>query len=357
MKVCLAGCGVALPLHMLGIKGVEEAQVAALCDRDFDRAKAAAAGHGIQEVYADVDEMLEKERPDVVHVTTPPRSHREIGLRALEAGCHVLMEKPMAGSVDECDELIRASEKADRMLCVMHNHLFDPNVFPWRDPDVVEAKIGPLEFVRVVYCLDADKIREEGHDDPDHWVHNLPLGVFSEYSPHQLYLALNWLREVSEAGIEVIERKGRLRARQHVYHASLVGTNALGSITMVDQTDHGFFVVDLLGQRGVLHINMMDLTAVAESEPRIERRLNKMLRSCSLGARTIGANVANAARIAVGRLRPRPGHRRLIAAFYEALATGGPPPVSGAEGREVIRVHALLCRGKAETADLIEVGR
>ena len=345
MRVCLVGCGVAMRLHMLGIERIDQAEVVAVCDRDIDVAKAAAETYGVQEVYAEVGEMLAKERPDVVHVMTPPRTHRDIGLRALAAGCHVLMEKPMASSVGECNELIRASEKADRMLCVMHNHLFDPNVFPFRDIAAVEAKTGPLEFVRVAYCLDADKIKEERHDDPEHWVHKLPLGVFSEYSPHQLYLALNWLRDVSDAGLQVIEREGPFQAKQHVYHASLAGSNALGSITMVDQTDHGFFVIDLLGRRGVLHINMMDLTAVLEKEPRIERRLNKMLRSCSLGARTIGANVANAARIAVGRLKPRPGHRRLIAAFYEALATGGPSPVSGREGREVIRVHQLLCHG------------
>lgn len=344
MKVCLAGCGVAMPLHMLGLDAIKEAQVVAVCDRDIGKARAAAVRYRVQGVYADVDEMLEKERPDVVHVMTPPPTHRDIGLRALEAGCHLLMEKPTAASVGQCDELIQASAKADRMLCLMHNHLFDPNVHPFRDLAVVEAKTGPLEFVRVAYCLDSDKMKEEGHDDPEHWVHKLPLGIFSEYSPHQLYLALNWLVDVSEADLKMIERDGPFRAKQHVFHASLVGSNALGSITMVDQTDHGFFVIDLLGRRGVLHINMMDLTAVLAREPHVERRLNKILRSCSVGARTISANVANVVRIAVGRLKPRPGHRRLIAAFYNALATGGPPPVSGKEGREVIRVHELLCQ-------------
>ena len=107
MRVCLAGCGVAMPLQMLGIEGIEEAQVAAVCDRDIDKAKAAAVGHGIQEIYADLDEMLEKERPDAVHVMTPPRTHRDIGLRALEAG------GPPPVSGEEGREVIRVHE----LLC------------------------------------------------------------------------------------------------------------------------------------------------------------------------------------------------------------------------------------------------
>jgi len=65
---------------------------------------------------------------DAVVVATPPSSHHQIALGALEAGCHVFVEKPLANSVAECDDLIRAAELADRTLAVGHTFLFSPGV-------------------------------------------------------------------------------------------------------------------------------------------------------------------------------------------------------------------------------------
>ena len=354
MNVALVGCGVALPHHMLGLERVKSARVIAACDTIESAARAAADRCGIQKTYRDFGEMIEKERPDVVHVMTPPATHRDIAVRALGAGCHVLLEKPMALNVAECDQIIRARDESGRMLCMMHNHLFDPNVVPWRDVGAVERVTGPLRLVQVTYCLDSEKIRHEGQHDPAHWVHALPLDVFSEYCPHLLYLALNWIGEVREASLVRLERPGPLPTAQNAFHVGLVGSSAVGSVTMLDQTDYGHFMIDLHGLRGVLHLNMMDLTAVAEVEPNFERRLNKMMKASLTGTRMVGANIANAVRIVLGLLRPRPGHRALIAAFYDALANGTPAPVSGEDGREVIRVHEILCGAAAGAPGKLE---
>jgi len=342
VKAALAGCGVALPLHAVGLSQVARAEIVAACDLDRGKAESAAARYSIPRVYTDFDEMLAKERPDVVHVMTPPATHCDLTVKALEAGCHVLVEKPMALTVAACDAMIEASGRCERTLCVMHNHLFDPNVRRFLDRSAVENAVGPLRSVQITYCLDAEKMCAEGHDDPAHWVHQMPLGTLSEQVPHLLYLALNWTGKVSAASVEILEQSGPLPPPHRVYHVRLVGDGALGALVMIDQTEIGEFRIDLHGLRGIVRMNMMDLTAIVEKEPKIERRLNKMVSSCWLGARMIGANAVNALRIAVGRLRPRPGHRRLVRAFYEALASGGEPPVSGEAGREVVRVLELL---------------
>ena len=76
--------------------------------------------------YSDYRELIEKERPDGVSVVTPDHLHREIGLLALEAGCHVLIEKPLEVTVEGCQEMVgKAAEKA-RILMVDFHKRYDP---------------------------------------------------------------------------------------------------------------------------------------------------------------------------------------------------------------------------------------
>src|SRR3954453_16041626 len=72
-----------------------EARVVAGCDPDAAARESARAKWGLQ-VYSDAAEMLEKNRPDIVPVCTPPPFHRQHALMALEHGCHVFLEKPLA---------------------------------------------------------------------------------------------------------------------------------------------------------------------------------------------------------------------------------------------------------------------
>jgi predicted dehydrogenase len=78
--------------------------LSAICDVNLEAARQAAASGGIPSAYADVREMLAKEKPDLVDICTPPKTHAQIAIQVIQAGCNGLIEKPMAQTVEECDQ-------------------------------------------------------------------------------------------------------------------------------------------------------------------------------------------------------------------------------------------------------------
>jgi predicted dehydrogenase len=128
LKIVIVGAGFAARIvHLPGYAGVGE-PVAAICDLDQERAQALADRYDIPKTYTDWREMFERERPDVVSVCLPNVLHRELTLAALEAGAHVLCEKPLATSVAEAHEMFDAATKAGRLLMAAQHLRFDPPV-------------------------------------------------------------------------------------------------------------------------------------------------------------------------------------------------------------------------------------
>ena len=127
LRVGLVGTGYVSQHHLRALKKLDYVQVAALCDSNLDRATKAAKEAGIACAYRSLDE-LGHERLDVIHILTPPASHCALTVQALKMGCHVLVEKPMAPSSDECGRMMDAAKETGRILSVSHSARFDPVV-------------------------------------------------------------------------------------------------------------------------------------------------------------------------------------------------------------------------------------
>jgi predicted dehydrogenase len=111
IRVALAGAGRfgALHLHVFRSLPVE---VVAVCDPDADRRVAVQEEFGIPAGYASLDELLEREGVDLVDVVSDESSHGELVLRAIDAGCHVLVEKPLCTDTGEAERIrARAEER------------------------------------------------------------------------------------------------------------------------------------------------------------------------------------------------------------------------------------------------------
>ena len=127
LRVGLVGTGYVSKYHLRALKRLDYVEVTALCDANIDRATKAAKEAGIAGVYRSLEDMAQ-EGLNVIHILTPPATHCALAVQALKMGCHVLVEKPMATSADECDRMLEAAKETGRILSVSHSARMDPVV-------------------------------------------------------------------------------------------------------------------------------------------------------------------------------------------------------------------------------------
>jgi predicted dehydrogenase len=112
VKAAVIGAGQIARQHLTCLKTLPGVELAAVCDLSPATAEAAAERYRIQAWFTDHRAMLEKTRPDVVHVTTPPTSHFRLAMDAFDAGAHVIVEKPATSSLEELKALVRRAQEA-----------------------------------------------------------------------------------------------------------------------------------------------------------------------------------------------------------------------------------------------------
>lgn len=160
-KIAIVGLGNAgHTLHLPALAGIPEATVVGACDVSAPMRERARAFWDVP-VFEEFDELLETGSPDVVIVATPPDTHLDYGLRTLQAGAHLICEKPFVSSVDEADRLIEAAKAADRRIALNHEFREMPIFRALRDA-VDSGETGPLSFVQVWQLMDLPPWKEPG---------------------------------------------------------------------------------------------------------------------------------------------------------------------------------------------------
>ena len=155
LKVGIIGCGgIANGKHMPSLSKVKQCEMVAFCDIIVDRAEAAAKKFGTPDakVYEDYKELLKDESIDVVHVCTPNRSHSFITVDALEAGKHVMCEKPMAINSVEAKKMLDAAERTGKKLTIGYQNRF-------RDDSLYLKAEAEADTLGDVYYAKATAIR------------------------------------------------------------------------------------------------------------------------------------------------------------------------------------------------------
>lgn len=121
----ILGCGMVANIHVRAIKEIGSAELVAVCDADTERARAFAEKHGATP-FSDYSEMLAA--VDAVSVCTPSSFHAENAIDALNAGRHVVLEKPMAFTAADADRVIEAGEKNGKKITVISQLRFSDDV-------------------------------------------------------------------------------------------------------------------------------------------------------------------------------------------------------------------------------------
>ncbi len=122
LRVGLVGAGYIADWHASSLHRVPGVRLVGICDPALSAAEALASSHGAR-AFASLSEMMAAVQCDAVHILTPPHLHAPLAIEALEAGAHVLVEKPFATSLAEAEAMCAAADKAGRRIGVNHNFL------------------------------------------------------------------------------------------------------------------------------------------------------------------------------------------------------------------------------------------
>ncbi len=158
VRVAVIGCGsIAKNRHLIEYRANQQVDIVAVCDIVEERAKQTAELHEAK-AYTDYKQLLNEEDIDAVSVCLPNYLHAPVSIAALEAGCHVLCEKPMATSKEEAEEMIQAAEKNNRKLMIGHNQRFVPS--HQKAKQLIESgELGKIYSFRTTF----------GHGGPEGW--------------------------------------------------------------------------------------------------------------------------------------------------------------------------------------------
>ncbi len=316
IRVGLIGCGRIARVHLRYLRALPGVRVVGVADADRARAQAFAAENGIPEAFGDPQELLAL-APDAVHVLTPPETHAALSIAALERGAHVIVEKPMATSVEAATRMEAAAHAAGRFLCVDHNRWFDPVIVKARAM-IERGAIGTLVSVEAHQGVNV----QEGGAAPT------PETMWFNLGPHPLSLMRGFIGEILEWQA-VGGAHGELRA-------VMKGTRALGTLVFSPATAPYLNGLVLGGTTGTLQLDLNTMSLVWRRERRLPRMIAKAVLNVDHALQLLSNTARTMFAVATRRLGTYPGVGVVIRDFYAAVASGNAPPVSAADGRAIV---------------------
>lgn len=188
LRAALIGAGEIALQHLACLQALPTVTLAGVCDRSRGLAESAAERFGAGAWFTDHRAMFDEIRPDVVHITTPPPSHFQLAMDALEAGAHVIVEKPATTTRDSLSVLLQSAADKQRVLIEDYNYLFNAPV-----QHIVSlaqsGDLGEIVHVEVILCLELAESNPSAGYVRGARDRSTPGGAIGDFLPHLASLA------------------------------------------------------------------------------------------------------------------------------------------------------------------------
>ncbi len=190
-------------MHLQVLRSVPDVEVVAICDPMRARAERLAKKYGIRTVAGSVDELLAAGGLDAVHVLVPPSAHRAVATQCLQAGLHVLVEKPLVQRAADVAELQALAVARGVVLAVNHNQTCHP-AFARLGNHLAAGRLGRLEHLALQHHV---PLRQLQSGDVSHFMFQTEANILQEQGVHLFSLVFALLGECLEAQAIVGERR------------------------------------------------------------------------------------------------------------------------------------------------------
>jgi predicted dehydrogenase len=348
VRTALVGCGKVGQIHATALKQIPEAEFVGACDADLGRAKSFAALHDAR-AYDDLAVMIREERVEALLIATPHPLHARPTILAAQAGVHVLVEKPMAASLADCDAMLAAARQSGTLLGVIsQRRLYEP--VQRIKTAIDDGKIGkPTLAVFTMYSW-----RDEAYYRSDPWRGKWVTeggGVLVNQSPHQLDLLLWFMGPAAEvSGYWSNAAHPSVEVEDTAVAIIRFQNGGLGSVvTSVAQKPGIYTKVHVHGSNGASVGVETDrgATFIAGMSKVEEPPLNDLW--------TVAGEEAQLAQFQAGDRAQFAQidatvyyHSLQIRDFVRAVREGRQPLVNGAEGRAVVELFTAIYQSQKE---------
>jgi predicted dehydrogenase len=345
LKIAIIGCGKIADAHVEEIRKIPFVQLVAVCDLEPIMAEQLAMRFSVSRWYSDVAQMLDVEKPDVLHITTPPQSHLSLTRQAVATGCHVFLEKPVA--LRHCDtEAIVASVVAGRRkLCVNYWPNFEAPALELRR--LFESGVlGSAVHVESFYGYDlAGEYGMALKRDPNHWVHRLPGKLFQNVLDHILNKITPFLDD-EQPLIRAIAYQGDANRADEVpgqlldeLRVTLHGAHTSAYATFSCHARPVGHCLRVYGTKNTAHVDFMARTVVLERKQALPSAVGRLVPSFLTAKDYMRQGMKNVGRFSRSQFHYFDGMRTLLTDFYLSIERDTEPPIAY---REILRVSAMM---------------
>jgi predicted dehydrogenase len=336
INVGIVGCGFVANGHLEAWRKFRQAQVVAVSDLNENLAKSTARAWKVPKYYSTLSDLLAQCKVNLVDICTPPQVHVALAVEAMKAGVNVLIEKPMAMTTKDAEEIVNCQKATGVKAGTIHNWLFDDPVLQ-ADAIIKNGKLGEILDVEV-------EALNTKHDsmaaNERHWCHKLPGGRFSEMLAHPIYLMRHLLGDVEVCEVEVSKIGDYYWMKYDELCATFKVGHKLGRAYASFNSSRDAVFINMYGTEGILKLELINST-VSFLPKREATRLGKGFDSLRQATQLLKSTTANMFKVASGRWRS--GHETYIKLFAESLINNSKPPVTVEDGLEVVKTLEKMC--------------
>jgi 2-alkyl-3-oxoalkanoate reductase len=342
-RIAIVGAGYVSKHHISALRKVPGAVIVGIADVNLEAAKAVAAQFGIPLARATLAELAAGS-PNAVYVLTPPSTHCALALEALDMGCHVFVEKPMAETVADCDRMIAKAKERGLLLSVNHSDRLDPIVVAALDK-VARGECGDL--VAVDFLRGSDYAPYAG--GPRSGPYRKGSYPFQDIGVHGLYLLEAFLGRINALDVEYRNVLGGTYFLFDDWHAFARCEKGIGHLHLswVARPMQNRLIIQCT--RGTIEIDRF-LQTMTVSRLLPGPKFIGMVLNAMLGAlRRFFAVGISVVRFALKRLPPSPGIHAGASDFARAVLERRAPAVPPEEGRRMVALmEAVSHRADAD---------
>lgn len=338
LRVAVAGAGYVAGHHLAALAATGFVDLVGICDPNLGAARDLAARYRIPLVAASLAGLAEAQ-PQAVHVLTPPATHAALAMEALAMGCHVLVEKPMADSVADCEAMIDAARRHGRILGVNHSDLFDP---------VVEQALQAVAGGRIGDVLSVDVIRASEY--PAYAGGPLPATVtqgsypFRDLGVHGLYTIEAFLGPIASLRVDWASRGSDPNLRFDEWQAQATTARGCGRLLLSWNARPMENRLVVRGTRGIIEVDRFLQTCSVRGVLPGPKFVGIVAGSMKAAAANLVRIPWSVLRFATGSLQPSPGIRRGAREFAQAARNGEAPPFGGEDALRIARLVEPACQ-------------